>query len=61
MNKNKLTEIFNEVLKRLNEAESECIQNYNCGHEDEYDEDDLNKDIQEYKQLFESTLNDGKS
>lgn len=56
MNKNKLTEIFNEVLERLNEAESECIQNYNCGQEDEYDEVNLNKDIQEYKQLFEKYI-----
>lgn len=55
MNKEKLLDVFNEVLERFESAESYCIQDFQVNDND-YNHTDLENDIKEYKRLFEEAL-----
>lgn len=57
MEKDKLLELFNEVLKKLEIAESYTIQDTVYNFEKDYNLEDLENDIREYKRLFEEILN----
>lgn len=56
MNKKELLEIFNELLERFENAESYCIQDFYTS-DDDYNHEDLESDIKEYKKRFREALN----
>lgn len=55
LKKQKLLELFEEVLERFESAEAYCIQDFQVG-EDEYSHKDLKNDIKEYKRMFLALL-----
>jgi hypothetical protein len=57
MDKEKLLEIFEELLKDWERAQSYVIQDTICS-DDDYDHDDLEKDSEDYRKRFMEALQD---
>jgi hypothetical protein len=56
LDKQKILEIFEEVLKNWKDAESYVIQD-TISADDNYDHEDLEKDVEEFRKKFLEALN----